>query len=96
NFKSLERAAKRYGDAADLTVNIGKITSQQQTGEIFFGEAKFAIPGKDIAYKVKGNSIEDVTKKLKNNLKNLIAKDKDSRISRFKKLGRFSKEKIHW
>ncbi|MFA5360539.1 MAG: hypothetical protein WC320_01010 [Candidatus Paceibacterota bacterium] len=96
NLRTLERITKRYGDVADLTVNIGRITSQQQTGKIFFAEAKFAIPGKDIACKVEGNSIKDVTKKLRNNLKNLIVKEQDLKEDRFKKLGRFFKEKLRW
>ena len=92
----MEKISKHYGTKADLTVNIGKVSLGQQTGEIFFAEANFAIPGKDIVCKVKGESIEDVTKKLKNNMKSLIAKDKDLRKSNFKRLGRLFKEKLHW
>jgi|GEM_PF-1533423 len=94
NLKTLEKVSKRYGAKADLTVNIGKITSQQQTGEIFFAEANFAIPGNDIFYKTTGENIEEVTKKLKNNLKSLIVKDKDFKKGRFRRLARLFKRKF--
>jgi ribosome-associated translation inhibitor RaiA len=96
NLKSLERVTRYYGDKADLTVTIGKVTSQQQTGKIFFAEANFAVPGKDIIYKAKGESIEEVTKELKNNLKNLIAKDKELKTGRFRRMARLFKKKFHF
>ncbi|MDD3098453.1 MAG: hypothetical protein PHU82_01335 [Candidatus Pacebacteria bacterium] len=96
NLKSLEKVTGYYGDKADLTVTIGKVTSQQQTGEIFFAEANFAVPGKDIIHKVKGENIEEVTKKLKNNLKNLIAKDKELKTGRFRRMARLLKNKFHF
>jgi ribosome-associated translation inhibitor RaiA len=95
NLKVLEKVTKHYKDKADLTVNIGKVTSQQQTGEIFFAEANFAIPGKDIVYKTTGGSFEEVVKKLKNNLKSLIVKDKGMKKGRFRRLARLLKRKLH-
>ena len=94
NLKSLKKLSKHYGEKADLVINIGKTTSQQQTGEIFFIEANFAIPGKDINYKTIGKDIKEVTKKLKKNLKNLIAKDKGLKKDRFRRLARLFKNKF--
>ncbi len=91
--KNLEKISQRYGERSLLTITIGKITSNQETGEIFFAEANFAIPGKDIICKVQGSNIEETIDRLCNKLKNLMVKNKELRKGRFRRLARTLKDK---
>ncbi len=95
-LKDLEKIGQRYGERSLLTVTIGKIISKQETGEIFFAEANFAIPGKDIICKVQGSNIEETTDRLKDKLKSLMIKNKELRKDRFRRLARSLKDKLHF
>ena len=94
-LKDLEKVGQSYGERSLLTVTIGKIISKQETGEIFFAEANFQIPGKDIICKVQGSSIEETTNILKDKLKNLMVKSKELKKGRFRRLARALKNKLH-
>lgn len=93
-FKELERISRRYGTRHLLTITIGRNMARQETGEVFFAEANFAIPGKDIICRAQGESIEAVADQLKDKLKNLMVKNKEYRESRLKKLARAVKKKL--
>ncbi|RLG14709.1 hypothetical protein DRN69_03960 [Candidatus Pacearchaeota archaeon] len=93
-LKDLEKIGQRYGEESLLTITIGKIISKQETGEIFFADANFTIPGKDIICKVHGSSIEETTNRLKDKLKNLMIKNKELRKGRFRRLARALKNKL--
>ena len=95
-IKNLEKIGQRYGEGSLLTITIGKITSNQETGEIFFAEANFAIPGKDIICKVQGSDIEETMDRLSDKLKNLMVKNKELRKGRFRRLARALKDKLHF
>ena len=94
-LKDLEKISQRYGERSLLTITIGKIVSRQETGEIFFAEANFAIPGKDIICKVQGSSIEETVDRLKDKLKSLMIKNKELKKGRFRRLARALKNKLH-
>lgn len=94
--KNLEKVGQRYGERSLLTITIGKVTSNQETGEIFFAEANFAIPGKDIICKVLGGNIEEITDRLCDKLKSLMIKNKELRKGRFRRLARALKDKLHF
>jgi len=95
-IKSLEKIGQRYGERSLLTITIGKITSNQETGEIFFAEANFSIPGKDIICKVQGSDIEEAIDRLNDKLKSLMIKNKELRKGRFRRLARVMKDKLHF
>jgi len=95
-LKDLEKIGQRYGERSLLTVTIGKIISKQETGEIFFADANFAIPGKDIICKVKGSNTEETIDRLKDKLKSLMIKNKELRKGRFRRLARALKNKLHF
>ncbi len=95
-LKDLEKIGQRYGERSLLTITIGKIISNQETGEIFFAEANFAIPGKDIICKVQGSNIEETIDRLKDKLKSLMIKSKELRKGRFRRLARALKDKLHF
>jgi ribosome-associated translation inhibitor RaiA len=95
-LKDLEKIGRRYGERSLLTITIGKIISNQETGEIFFAEANFAIPGKDIICKVQGSNIEETIDRLKDKLKSLMIKSKELRKGRFRRLARVLKDKLHF
>ncbi|HZI95861.1 MAG TPA: hypothetical protein VFD40_01595 [Candidatus Paceibacterota bacterium] len=93
-LKDLEKVGQRYGKESLLTITIGRIISKQETGEIFFAEANFQIPGKDIICKVQGSSIEETINRLKDKLKSLIIKKKELKEGRFRRLARALKNKL--
>ena len=95
-LKDLEKIGQRYGERSLLTVTIGKIISKQETGEIFFADANFAIPGKDIICKVQGSNTEETIDRLKDKLKGLMIKNKELRKGRFRRLARALKNKLHF
>jgi ribosome-associated translation inhibitor RaiA len=95
-IKNLEKVGQRYGERSLLTITMGKVTSNQETGEIFFAEANFAIPGKDIICKVQGNNIEETMDRLCDKLKSLMIKNKELRKGRFRRLARALKDKLHF
>ena len=95
-IKNLEKISQRYGERSLLTITIGKITSNQETGEIFFAGANFAIPGKDIICKVQGSNIEETIDRLSDKLKDLMIKNKELRKGRFRRLARALKDKWHF
>ena len=94
-LKDLEKISQRYGERSLLTITVGKVIAKQETGEIFFAEANFAIPGKDIICKVQGSNIEETTDKLKDKLKSLIVKNRELKKGRFRRLARALKDKLH-
>lgn len=95
-LEDLERISRRYGEGSILTISVGKIISKQETGKVLFAEAKFAIPGKDIICKVEGSNIEEITERLKKNLKSLIIKNKELRKGRLRRLASTLKDKLHF
>ncbi|MDD2677998.1 MAG: hypothetical protein PHN95_01105 [Candidatus Pacebacteria bacterium] len=95
-LKGLAKFSKSFGEKNDLFVTVGKIFPQQETGEIFFAEAKFSIPGKDIVCKVKGSSIKEIANRLKLNLRRLMVENRKTKQSRFRRLARLLKEKFNF
>jgi len=91
-LRRLGKLTSRYGEKADLEVVIKKVLPQE-TGDIFLGEAKFMIPGKDIFCRVRSNNIETLGDKLKDKLKNLIISKKEERQSRWRRLTRLFKHR---
>lgn len=95
-IKNLEKIGQRYGEGALLTITIGKLTSNQETGEIFFAEANFMIPGKDIICKAQGDDIEETMDRLVDKLKILMIKNKEFKKGRFRRLACALKDKLHF
>jgi len=91
-LRRLERFTSRYGEKADLEVVIKRVLPQE-TGDIFSGEARFKIPGKDIFCQAKGENIEVLGDRLKDKLKDLIISEKEERQSRWRRLTRIFKRR---
>ncbi len=89
-LRRLEKFTSCYGEKADLEIVIRRVLPQE-TGDIFVGEAKFMIPGKDIFCQAKAKNIEILGDKLKDKLKSLIISTKGERQSRRRRFLRFFK-----
>lgn len=91
-LRRLEKLTSRYGGKDDLEVVIRKVLPQE-TGDIFSGEAKFMIPGKDIFCRAKGSTIEILGDRLKDKLKDLIISEKGEKQARWRRLTRIFKRR---
>lgn len=87
-LRTLEKFTKQFGAKADLEITLSKITNRHETGDIFSGQAKFQIPGKDIFCEEQGGSLDEVADKLKDHLKRLIIEKKETRQSKWRKLAK--------
>ncbi|NMB92018.1 MAG: HPF/RaiA family ribosome-associated protein [Parcubacteria group bacterium] len=84
-LRTLEKFTKQFGAKADLEITLSKITNRHGRGDIYSGQAKFQIPGKDIFCEEKGSSLDEVGDKLKDRLKRLIIENKETRQSQWRK-----------
>ncbi|MGC8651300.1 MAG: HPF/RaiA family ribosome-associated protein [Minisyncoccia bacterium] len=88
NLQSLNKFTKSFGEKADLEITLIRITNHHEQGNIYSGQAKFQIPGKDIFCKEEGNSIEEVTNRLRDRLKRLLVEKKEIKQSKWKKIAK--------
>ena len=91
-LRTLEKFTKQFGAKADLEITLSKITNRHETGDIFSGQAKFQIPGKDIFCEEQGGSLDEVTDKLKDRLKRLIIEKKEIKQSKWRKFMKLFKK----
>ena len=92
-LQTLEKFTGQFGTKADLEVVISRITNRHETGDIFSAQAKFQIPGKDIFCEEKGQSLNEVTDKLKDHLKRLIIEKKELKRSYWRKVTKIFRRK---
>lgn len=91
-LRTLEKFTKQFGAKADLEITLSKITNRHERGDIYSSQAKFQIPGKDLFCEENGSSLDEVTDRLKDNLKRLIIENKETRQSKWRRFAKIFKK----
>ncbi len=71
----------KYADIVKMDVDVGKISSHHQQGEVFYCEAHCFIAGKDFFVKKEEEDLYKAIDKVKDHLKNELTVWKDRQIS---------------